>query len=140
MPHASIRGRGARGGGRSGGRGTTSVTRPPVSQLPASRVSTRSSPAPIPTFGVSRRSSPHGMVQHPTSTHGSHLPPLRVSTRYSLAPIPPPVPTPPPALISTPTPGSTVPITGVSMGSSTVPLAHDITSSHSIGVSAQSSS
>ena len=140
MPHASIRGRGARGGGRSGGRGTSSVTRPPVSQLPASRVSTRSSPAPIPTFGVSTRSSPHGTFQYPTSTHGYRLPPLRVSTRSSLAPTSPPVPTPPPAPISTPTPGSTVPITGVSTGSSTVPPAHDITGSHSIGDSAQTSS
>ena len=79
------------------------------------------------------------MVQYPTSTHGSCLPPLRVSTRSSLAPIPPPVPTPPLAPIFTPTPGSTIPITGVSTESSTIPHAHDITGSHSIGDSAQTS-
>ena len=133
-------GEGARGGARSGCRGTSSVSTPLILELLTSRVSTRSSPAPILTFGVSTRSSPHGTLQYPTSTHGSRLPPLRVSTRSSLAPTPPPVPTPPPAPISTPTPGSTVPITGVSTGSSTIPPAHDITGSHSIGDLAQTSS
>lgn len=96
MPPGSIRGRGARGGHRTASHATLAVRTPPVLELSTSRVSTPSSPAPITTFGVSTRSSAHGVVHPSTSTRSALPPHLRVSTRSVLFPTPVPTHTPPP--------------------------------------------